>query len=87
MGCGYTDGGTLAGFLDLPICWDSLRNGLSRVESAMGDIQIKKREESEVDAILDEVKAHRENNDFEEHSCNMEDHQHPPLPMLKVSYG
>ena len=47
----------------------------------------KKREESEVDALREEVEAHRENNDLLLHECKIVDHEHPPLPMIKGSYG
>ena len=87
MGCGYTDAGTLGGFLDLPVCSDTLRNGMKRVEQSLGSIEMRKREESEIDGVAEEIAAMRENNDYNEHSCDIEGHQHPPLPMVKGTYG
>ena len=87
MGCGYTDAGTLGGFLDLPVCSDTLRNGMKRVEDYLGAIQIRKREESEKDAVAEEIAMMKLKNDYTEHSCDIEGHQHPPLPMVKGTYG
>ena len=87
MGYGYTDTGTLAGFLDLPTNSDSLRNGMKNVEAIIGSVQIRKREESEVDAVADEIIACQENNDYEEHECIMQGHEHTALPMITGSYG
>ena len=87
MGCGNTDGGTLAGFLDLPVPWDTVNDCIKSVESVMGPLQIEKRKESEAAAVIAEIKAHEENNDLEYHECNDEEHGHGPLPMLKGSYG
>ena len=87
MGCGYTDGGTLAGFLDLPVNADSLRNGMKKVEQILGSVQIQKREESELDSVADEINATKEHDNYEEHGCTMNGHEHPPLPMLNGTYG
>ena len=87
MGNGNTDVATLAGFLELPASWSSISRHMQMAEEVMGPVQIKKREESEVDALREEVEAHRENNDLLLHECKIVDHEHPPLPMIKGSYG
>ena len=53
----------------------------------MGPVQMKKREESEIDSLVDEIEAHCQNNDLEHHSCNIAGHEHEALPMVKGSYG
>ena len=44
---------------------------------------MRKREESEIDAVAEEIAAMRENNDYAEHLCDIEGHQDPPLPIVK----
>ena len=46
-----------------------------------------KKIESETDALAHEIELARECNDLELHECTIEGHEHPPLPMIKGSYG
>ena len=87
MGCGNTDAATLAGFLDLPVTGDVMNNSQRSVEGIMGPIQIEKREQCEMEAVVDEVAAHIASNDMKKKEYNIDGHKHPPLPMLKGSYG
>jgi len=64
MGNGNTDVATLAGFLELPASWSSVSRHMQMAEEVMGPVQITKREESEVDALREEIEAHRENDDL-----------------------
>ena len=87
MGCGFTDASTLAGFLDLPVTWDTMNYCMRKVEAVMGPIQLAKREECEIEALEEEIEAHHDYNDLLYHSCNIDGHKHPPLPMIKGTYG
>lgn len=59
---------------------------MRHVEKLMGPIQLIKREENEIAAVADEIKAHIENNDDNKRECEMDGHDHPPRPMIKGSY-
>ena len=87
IGCGPADASTLSGFIDLP--GKSIEYHLKNAEKVLGKIQIEKRKLSEDDAVRNEVKAHKEHEKegLKYHECTMEGHEHPPLPMIKGSYG
>ena len=87
IGYGNTDAATLAGFLDLPGSWSLIARHMKRVEEVMGPVQVQKREESEMDAASGEVEAQKEHDDHRTHECTIEGHEHPPLPMVKGTYG
>ena len=87
MGCGNTDITTLSVFLDLPTSAAVVTWTLREVEAVLGPVQILKKEESERDAVALEVSLHQDNDDLETHECTMEGHTHPPLSMIKGSYG
>ena len=87
MGCGNTDAATLAGFLNLPGSWSSIERHMKRVEEVMGPVQMQKREESKMDAASGEVQAQKEHDDYQTHKCTIEGHDHPPLPLVKGTYG
>ena len=87
MGCGSADVATLAGFLELPSSGSSVVQQLKTAEQVMGSIQIATRKLSEIEAVREEIKAHEENNDLLTHACTIKGFEHPPLPMLKGSYG
>ena len=55
----------------------------------MGPIQITTREQSERDAVLAEIEAHRSNEigGLKYHTCDIEGHPHTHLSMIKGSYG
>ena len=46
-----------------------------------------KREESEMDALTDEVQSHIDHDDHMTQECTIEGHEHPPLPLVKGSYS
>ena len=87
MGYGPTDMGTLAGFLDINCSSHTIMKHMKAVEQIMGPIQIKKKEESMIDAIAEEVTETKAAGVYEEHKCKICGHEHPPLPMLTGSYG
>ena len=62
---------------------------IKKLEEVMGTIQITTREQSERDALLAEIEAHRSNEigGLKYHTCDIEGHTHTPLPMVKGSYG
>ena len=86
MGCGPSDAIMLSGFLDIS-SGDKIKRALQQVEKILGPVEEKLKEECEIDAVNDEVRLARENNDLEMHECNMHGYEHKPLPKLKISYG
>ena len=50
-----------------------------------------KRQESEsesgMDALKDEVQSQIDHDDHMTHECTIKGHDHPPLPLVKGSYG
>ena len=78
MGCGTSDVATLAGFLELPSTGSSIAKQLKNVEGVMGKVQIEHSHLSEKEAVAEEIKAHKENEDLLTHSCTIEGHEHPP---------
>ena len=78
MGCGSADVATLAGFLELPSSGSSVVQQLKTAEQVMGSIQISTRKLSEIEAVR---------NGLLTHACTIKGFEHPPLPMLKGSYG
>ena len=87
MGCGSADVATLAGFLELPSSGSSVVQQLKTAEQVMGSIQISAHKLSEIEAVREKIKAHEENNDLLTYACTIQGFEHPPLPMLKGSYG
>ena len=85
MGCGPADAKHLCGFLSLP--GGSVQYHIRRAEQILGPIQILNRELSEKDAVMAEVEATKIAEKLEYHKCTIAGHKHPPLPMLKGSYG
>lgn len=81
MGCGNTCIATLAGFLDIPVLY------MKGVVVVMWPVQIVKKEESEMDALLDELQRHMDHNDRMTHQRSIEGHEHPPFSLIKSSYG
>ena len=54
----------------------------------MGPVQIENREKREIEALVAaKIEAYCNNDDHEYHSCEISRHEHPPLPMIKGSYG
>ena len=60
---------------------------MQAVETVMGPVQIVKKEESEMDALMDEVQCHIDHSDHMTHQCSIDGHEHPPLPLIKGLYG
>ena len=87
MGCGNTDDATLAGFLDLPATWSVITSHLQQVEKVMGPLQIRMADESMENALADEIKCIKKYGTLEHHECTIQGHAHPPLPLVKGSYG
>lgn len=46
-----------------------------------------KREYSELDALIDKIRAHESHTDLLIHACDIKVHAHLPLPMKIVSYS
>ena len=86
MGCGPSDAIMLAGFLDMS-SGDKIKRALQQVEKVLGPVEEKLKEECEIEAVNDEIRLARENDDLEMHECDVSGHEHPSLPKLKVSYG
>ena len=53
----------------------------------MGWIHISKRHKSEINPLSEKIDAYRNHNDLITHECAVEDHGHPPLSIVKGSYG
>ena len=86
-GCGYTDIATLAGFLDLLTMWSAIAYHMLRVEKIMRPVQILLAYKSKKEAIAEEVVTIEEAGDLEHKTCFIVRQEHPPLLMLKGSYG
>ena len=71
----------------LPTSGSSLIRRMRDVEKGVAPIQVVKREESEIDALHDDIKAHMEQGDLNTHERNIEGHIYLPLPMIKGTYG
>ena len=87
MGCGSADVIHLCGFLSLS--GSSIQYHIRRIEEVMGPVQISARESSERDSIMEEIEAKKINDSdgLKYHGCTIDEHKHPPLPMVKGSYG
>lgn len=53
----------------------------------MGHVQKLKKEESEMDAFLNEVQSHIDYGDYMTCECSTEGYEHLPLPLVKGTYG
>ena len=71
MRCKNTDDATLVEFMDLPVSPRVINKALESVEAIMRPIQIEKKKESEINALDDEIKVHRDNYDLMEHTCHI----------------
>ena len=86
MGCGATGVKMLTGFLDLPSS-GKIDKHVAVVEKTLGSVQERMREESQKDALQEEIALMKAHNDLEFHECSVEGHEHGPLPKVKGSYG
>ena len=58
---------------------------MKEVEAVIGPLQMLKREESEMDALTDEVQSNIDHDDHMTHECIIEGHDHPPpFPLLNA---
>ena len=87
MRYGNTDVTTLDIFLDIPARWISISWYKNRVDTVMGHVQILKREESDIDDLTDEIQNNIDNDYRMTHECTIEGYEHPPIPLVKGSYG
>ena len=53
----------------------------------LGPVQLLLADESRKEAIADEIERTEKASDLEYKECTIAGHEHPPLPMLKGSYG
>ena len=87
MGNGYTDIGTLVSFLDLPTCAETVAYNLQMVERVLGPVQLIQKDASEINSLQIELDMMVEKEAKQTYECTIEDKKHPPLPMVKGSYG
>ena len=88
MGCGPSDAITLTAFLDLPT-GKRIAINLQAVEKLMGPVQVNMRIKSEEEAPFEEITVTDEKlgSDMMMVGCEVEGHEHPPLPAITVTYG
>ena len=84
MGCGATGVKILTGFVDLP-SRDKIDKHIAVVEKNLGSAQERMREESQKEALKEEIALMKENNDLEFHECTVEGHEHGLIPKVKGS--
>ena len=88
MGCGPSDAITLTVFLELPT-GKRIASNLQEVEKVMGPVQVNMRIKSEEEAAFEEINVTDEKLGFDMTmvGCEVEGHEHPPLPVITVTNG
>ena len=87
MGVGPSAMETLCAFLELANV-SAIGQQIAKAEKVLGPIQLKKREESEEEAIREEISAtEAAKGTIPTHICEEAGHEHPPLPLLDTNFG
>ena len=88
MGCVPSDEIILTAFLDLPT-GKRIASNLQAAEKVMGPVQVNMRIKSEEEAAFEEITVTGEKlgSDMTMVGCEVEGHEHPPLPAITVTYG